>query len=60
MRKAAGHVGHHRAVPPPQPSVAARISTLVVQLLNTYTGRGPTKAWTSINEDLVTVMLRDS
>ena len=36
------------------------ISTAVVQLLHEYTGRGPTKAMTSINEDLVTVLLADT
>lgn len=40
-------------------SVAARISNRVVQLLHAYTGRGPTKAWTSITDDLITVLLRD-
>lgn len=42
-----------------EPSVAAKISNRVVQLLHAYTGRGPTKAWTSIDDDLITVMLRD-
>jgi uncharacterized protein YbcI len=28
--------------------------------MSTYTGRGPTKAWTSIDQDLVTVVLRDT
>jgi uncharacterized protein YbcI len=41
-------------------SVAARISNLVVQLMSTYTGRGPTKAWTSIDQDLISVVLRDT
>lgn len=41
-------------------SPAARISSMVVRLLHSYTGRGPTKAWTSIAPDLVTVVLRDS
>jgi uncharacterized protein YbcI len=36
------------------------ISTAVVQLLHEYTGRGPTKAKTSIDEDLVTVLLADT
>lgn len=36
------------------------ISTAVVQLLHEYTGRGPTKARTSIDEDLVTVLLADT
>jgi uncharacterized protein YbcI len=41
-------------------SPAARISNRVVQLLNGYTGRGPTKAWTSMDQDLVSVVLRDT
>jgi uncharacterized protein YbcI len=41
-------------------STAARISNLVVQLMSSYTGRGPTKAWTSMDNDLVSVVLRDT
>lgn len=41
-------------------STAASISNLVVQTLSAYTGRGPTKAWTSIDEDLVSVVLRET
>jgi uncharacterized protein YbcI len=47
----------------PQPtsiSPAASISNRVVQLVNNYTGRGPTKAWTSIDQDLISVVLRDT
>jgi uncharacterized protein YbcI len=33
---------------------------MVVQVLRAYTGRGPTKAWTSIDTDLVVVVLHDS
>ena len=33
------------------------ISTSAVQLLHEYTGRGPTKAKTEINEDQVTILL---
>ena len=36
------------------------ISTAVVQLLHGYTGRGPTKAKTLINGDVVTVVLADT
>ena len=36
------------------------ISTATVQLRREYTGRGPTKAKTLINEDLVTVLLADT
>ena len=37
----------------------AAISTAVVHLLREYTGRGPTKAKTYLNPDLVTVVLQD-
>ena len=36
------------------------ISTAAVRLLHQYTGRGPTKAKTILNEDLVTVLLADT
>jgi uncharacterized protein YbcI len=39
---------------------AARISTGAVQLLNEYTGRGPTKSQTILNRDSVTIVLRDN
>jgi uncharacterized protein YbcI len=41
-------------------SPAATISTSAVQLLHEFTGRGPTKAKTVINEDLVTIVLADT
>jgi uncharacterized protein YbcI len=41
-------------------SRAAAISNRVVRLLNEYTGRGPTKARTYINDDLVSVVLQDT
>jgi uncharacterized protein YbcI len=41
-------------------SIGARISNMVVQVLRSYTGRGPTKAWTSIDSDLVVVVLHDT
>src|SRR3954462_10273148 len=36
------------------------ISTSAVRLLREYTGRGPTKAKTLINDDVVTVLLADT
>jgi uncharacterized protein YbcI len=39
---------------------AAMISTATVRVLHDYTGRGPTKAKTIINDDLVTVLLADT
>jgi uncharacterized protein YbcI len=41
-------------------SIAARISNHVVGQMSAYTGRGPTKAWTSIDEDLISVVLRET
>jgi uncharacterized protein YbcI len=41
-------------------STSAAISNAVVRLLSEYTGRGPTKARTYIDEDLITVVLQDS
>jgi uncharacterized protein YbcI len=45
--------------PPPTGSVAAGISNAAVKLLNEYTGRGPTKAKTTISGDLVVIVLGD-
>src|SRR4051812_4513325 len=39
---------------------SATISTQAVQLLHEYTGRGPTKAKTTIDESLVTILLADT
>src|SRR3954466_1779295 len=39
---------------------AAEISTKAVGVLREYTGRGPTKAKTMINEDVVTVLFADT
>jgi uncharacterized protein YbcI len=39
---------------------AAEISTEAVGVLREYTGRGPTKARTYLNDDLVTVVLQDT
>jgi len=41
-------------------SPSAKIATSVVRLLHEYTGRGPTKAKTTINEHVVTVLLADT
>jgi uncharacterized protein YbcI len=38
----------------------AAISDAVVTLLSEYTGRGPTKAHTSVRNDVVLVLLRDT
>ena len=35
------------------------ISNLVVRLLSEYTGRGPTKARTHFNDNLITVVVQD-
>jgi uncharacterized protein YbcI len=39
---------------------AVKISNLVVQLFRTHTGRGPTKSRTSIETNMITVVLRDT
>ena len=39
---------------------SAAISTAVVHLLREYTGRGPTKAKTYINDDMIAVVLQDT
>ncbi len=41
-------------------SKGAAISNMVVRTLSEYTGRGPTKARTYLNGDLVTVVLQDT
>jgi uncharacterized protein YbcI len=41
-------------------SVAAAISNSMVRLMTEYTGRGPTKARTYINENLITIVLEDT
>ena len=41
-------------------SAAARISTKMVQLLSRYTGRGPTKARTTLNTNLASVLVEDA
>jgi uncharacterized protein YbcI len=41
-------------------SPSAKIATSVVQVMHEYTGRGPTKARATINENLVTVLLADT
>ncbi len=41
-------------------SKAAAISTMVVGTLSDYTGRGPTKARTYLNDGIVTVVLQDT
>src|SRR5689334_17427153 len=41
-------------------SPSSKIATSVVQVMHAYTGRGPTKAKTTINENIVTVLLADT
>ena len=41
-------------------SPSAMVSTAAVQVLHEYTGRGPTKAKTLINDDVVTLLLADT
>ena len=44
----------------PQGQLAAAISNLVVRVVSEYTGRGPTQARSYIEQDLVSVVLRDT
>lgn len=48
------------AMAPVVGSMAAAISNAVVGLLHDYTGRGPTRARTTIGNDTIVVTLRDS
>src|SRR5207302_151715 len=41
-------------------SSSAKIATSAVQVLHEYTGRGPTKAKTTIDESVVTILLADT
>ena len=41
-------------------SLLASISRAVVRIVHDYTGRGPTKARTSIRDDVVVVMLQET
>lgn len=41
-------------------ALAAAISSAVVGVIRDYTGRGPTKARTSINDNLIVVLLEDT
>ena len=47
-------------VTPNEGSLTAAISNAVVGLLRDYTGRGPTRARTTIGTDAIVVTLRDS
>lgn len=44
----------------PTPSKASQISTRIVQVLSQYTGRGPTKARTTMNTNFVLVVMEDT
>jgi uncharacterized protein YbcI len=53
------------SLPAPKPdglpgSKASAISNLTVRMMSLYTGRGPTKARTHFNDDLVYVVLADT
>jgi uncharacterized protein YbcI len=41
-------------------SIAADISNAVVRVLSEYTGRGPTRARTHIDDELICVVMRDT
>lgn len=44
----------------PSGSLAVEISTAIVKLLREYTGRGPTKAHTTVRDNVVLVMLEQA
>jgi uncharacterized protein YbcI len=52
--------GSSRDGPSGHGQLAAAISKAVVQLFSEHTGRGPTKARTTVEGDLVVVILRDN
>ena len=52
--------GSSRDGPPSDGQLAAAISRAVVHLFSEHTGRGPTKARTTVDGELVVVVLRDS
>jgi uncharacterized protein YbcI len=45
---------------PPGGSLYAEISNVIVRLLREYTGRGPTKARTTIRDNVVLIMLEQT
>jgi uncharacterized protein YbcI len=49
-----------RMDPPSTGAIALAISNATVRLLSEYTGRGPTKARTYVNDDLITIVLQDN
>lgn len=49
-----------QAVPSLGGSKLAAISNHVVRVVSEYTGRGPTKARSYVNDDIVTVVLQDT
>ena len=52
--------GSSRDGPAGQGQLAAAISTAVVQVFSEHTGRGPTRARTTLDADMVVVLLQDS
>jgi uncharacterized protein YbcI len=44
----------------PSSSLAAEISTAIVRMLREYTGRGPTKAHTTVRDNVILVMLEQA
>jgi uncharacterized protein YbcI len=48
------------SAPQARSAVASAISTRAVQVLHEYTGRGPTKARTTINRDTVMILFSDT
>jgi uncharacterized protein YbcI len=57
--KGSGLSGTHQE-PSPTGTVSSAISNAVVRLVAEYTGRGPTRARTYVNDDFVAVVLQDT
>jgi uncharacterized protein YbcI len=54
------HAAGPDGAPAREATLNAQISRAIVRLLNEYTGRGPTRARTTINGDLVACLLEDT
>jgi len=53
-------VGDADGAPPREATINAQISRAIVRLVSEYTGRGPTRARTTINGPLVACLLEDT
>jgi uncharacterized protein YbcI len=49
-----------KPIPQPAGSMTAAISNAAVQIMAEYTGRGPTKARTTIHDDVILILMQDT